>query len=187
MAQAPRSSTACPWCGKPRRYLYRLKASDGKLVDYFGLQCQVCSKLRWASQGRYRNKLERAFVGAVASVYGLSGRRPLPRRPWDPRAVSEPQIVAEEFAEQARRKPFPLADWAKLDFGEFLQAKTEEQMRPPALPGNRWPRRRLAPDFPTQQDQRAVEAVWQVFALHWLFAGDAAHLRGMWFLHRVLG
>jgi len=37
----------CPICKEPRRYLYRLAASGGQLVDCFGLQCQACARLRW--------------------------------------------------------------------------------------------------------------------------------------------
>jgi len=56
-------------------------------------------------------------------------------------------------------EPFTLAAWAKVDFGDFLEAKIEEQMLPPGLPGMRRPRRRLSLHFPTEQDQRAIEAV----------------------------
>ena len=38
----------CPICEKPRRYVYPLAASGGRLVDCFGPQCQACAKLRWA-------------------------------------------------------------------------------------------------------------------------------------------
>lgn len=72
----------CLWCRKPRRYLYRLTLSGTRLVDYLGLRCQVCAGLRFASQGRYQG----------AAAWG-----PLPRFPWDPRAVSDPRMVLDEF------------------------------------------------------------------------------------------
>ena len=35
----------CPWCQKPRRYLYLLTRSGDTLVDYQGLRCQACAGL----------------------------------------------------------------------------------------------------------------------------------------------
>ena len=92
----------CPWCRKPRRYLYLLTLVGAKLVNYLGLRCQVCARLRFQSQGRYITWLERAFFALF-----LEGHRtvlPFPRRPWDPRAVSDPRLVAEELfqVEEAR-------------------------------------------------------------------------------------
>ena len=54
--QLPRGSATdlfyvCPWCRKPRRYLYLLTRSGDKLVDYLGLRCQVCAGLRFGIQG----------------------------------------------------------------------------------------------------------------------------------------
>ena len=72
----------CLWCRKPRRYLYRLTLSGTKLVGYLGLRCRVCAGLRFASQGRYQ---------------GTAAWGPLPRFPWDPRAVSDPRMVLDEF------------------------------------------------------------------------------------------
>ena len=51
----------CPWCRKPRRHLYLLSLVGAKLVDYLGLRCQVCARLRFQSQGRYIPWFERAF------------------------------------------------------------------------------------------------------------------------------
>jgi hypothetical protein len=85
----------CPVCKRPRRYLYGLAASMRGLVDHFGFQCQACAGLRWASQGRYRIKLERSVAGALGSIYGQPVRMTMPRSPWDPRAVSDPALVAE--------------------------------------------------------------------------------------------
>jgi len=85
----------CPWCRKPRRYLYLLTLVGAKLVNYLGLRCQVCARLRFQSQGRYITWLGRAFFALF-----LEGHRtvlPFPRRPWDPRAVSDPRLVAEEL------------------------------------------------------------------------------------------
>lgn len=94
----------CPICKRPRRYLYPLAASMTGLVDCFGLQCQACAGLRWASQGRYRSSFERALLAAVADANGLTDyREPLPRHSWDPRAVSDPRLIADEFPDQFRR------------------------------------------------------------------------------------
>ena len=85
----------CPWCGKPRRHLYLLTLVGTKLVDYLGLRCQVCAGLRFGSQGRYVGSFTRALFAPF-----LEGHRtvlPFPRRPWDPRAVSDPRLVAEEL------------------------------------------------------------------------------------------
>jgi hypothetical protein len=88
----------CPVCSRPCRYLYPLAASGGTLVDCFGLQCQACAGLRWVSQGRYQKTFERRLLAAVAADYGLPCyREPLPRHPWDPRAVSHPRMVVDEF------------------------------------------------------------------------------------------
>ena len=87
----------CPVCEKPRRYLYRLAPSGGQLVDCFGLQCQGCAGFRWASQGRYRTKAERGLFGGLAMIYGNPFPATLPRSPWDPRAVSDPLMVINEF------------------------------------------------------------------------------------------
>ena len=92
----------CPWCGKPRRHLYLLTLVGTKLVDYLGLRCQVCAGLRFGSQGRYVGSFTRALFAPF-----LEGHRtvlPFPRRPWDPRAVSDPRLVAQELfqVEEAR-------------------------------------------------------------------------------------
>lgn len=85
----------CPWCRKPRRHLYLLTLVGAKLVDYLGLRCQVCAGLRFASQGRYITGFERAFFAPL--LEGYRSVVPFPRRPWDPRAVSDPRLVAEEL------------------------------------------------------------------------------------------
>jgi hypothetical protein len=85
----------CPHCQKPRRYLYAGSISEGRLVDYFGWRCQECCGLRWGSQGRYRRQLDRA-------LFGTHVRAPLPRQPWDPRAVSDPRLLLDEFPDQLR-------------------------------------------------------------------------------------
>jgi len=85
----------CPWCRKPRRHLYLLSGVGAELVDYLGLRCHVCAGLRFESQGRYVKTLTRSlfapFFKGYRAVY------PLPRSPWDPRAVSDPRLVAEEL------------------------------------------------------------------------------------------
>ena len=85
----------CPWCRKPRRHLFLLTLAGAKLVDYLGLRCQVCARLRFQSRGRYITQFERAFFAPF-----LEGHRtvlPFPRSPWDPQAVSDPRLVAEEL------------------------------------------------------------------------------------------
>lgn len=91
----------CPGCHRRARYLYGLALLAGRLVDDLGWRCQRCADLRWASQGRYQSALHRLMLTAVAAAYGLTRyREPLPRHPWDPRAVSDPRIVVEEFPGQ---------------------------------------------------------------------------------------
>ena len=75
----------CPGCGQPKRHLYLRSLVIGRLVDYQGPLCQACAGLRWASQGRY--------LGVVHRMLGL----PSPRHPQDPRAVSDPWLVLDEF------------------------------------------------------------------------------------------
>src|SRR5438132_9845631 len=92
----------CPWCRKPRRYLYLLTLVGAKLVEYLGLRCQVCAGLQFHSRGRYITRFERALFAPF-----LEGHRtvvPFPRRPWDPRAASDPRLVAQELfqVEEAR-------------------------------------------------------------------------------------
>ena len=85
----------CPGCSRPRRYLYLRSLVIGQLVDYQGPLCQACAGLRWGSQGRYIGVLHRA----VRAGLGLqaAGRLPFPRHPWDPRAVSDPRLILDEF------------------------------------------------------------------------------------------
>jgi hypothetical protein len=75
----------CPGCGQPKRHLYLRSLVIGRLVDYQGPLCQACAGLRWASQGRYLGVLHRTF--------GLSS----PGHPRDPRAVSDPRLILDEF------------------------------------------------------------------------------------------
>ncbi len=56
--------------------------------------CQACKGYRWQSQGAYRSALARAIQAALGVV-----RDPYPRHPWDPRAVSDPWLLADEFPE----------------------------------------------------------------------------------------
>ncbi len=88
----------CPWCRKPRRYLYRLTLSGTGLVDYLGLRCQECAELRFASQGAYRGGFKRALAGSHRRSHD-----PLPRAPWNPRAVSDPWLIADQFPDQFQR------------------------------------------------------------------------------------
>ena len=91
----------CPWCRKPRRHLYLLSLVGTTLVDYLGLRCYVCAGLRFKSQGRY----VRSFIRAVfaGKFQGHRMVAPLPRFPWDPRAVSDPRLVADELFQLEER------------------------------------------------------------------------------------
>ena len=93
----------CPWCRKPRRHLYLLSRVGAKLVDYLGLRCQVCAGLRFESQGRYVRSFARAFFAPYLEEYRMVV--PLPRTPWDPRAVSDPRLVAEELFQREEGMP----------------------------------------------------------------------------------
>jgi hypothetical protein len=85
----------CPRCGMPRRYLYGLALIAGRCVEDGVWRCHHCAGLLFRSQGCYRSRLERAMFTVC---YGdLRVREPLPRHPWDPRAVSYPGMVVEEF------------------------------------------------------------------------------------------
>ncbi len=80
------------------RYLYPHVVAFGRLVDHLGWQCQACAGLRWRSQGRYRTAFMRRAYAAASAILGLAKpSEPLPRHPWDPRAVSDPRLVADEF------------------------------------------------------------------------------------------
>ena len=83
----------CPGCSEPRRHLYLRSLVIGRLVDYQGPLCQACAGLRWASQGRYLGVLHRAF------------RLPSPRHPRDPRAISDPRLILDEFPDLVGDRP----------------------------------------------------------------------------------
>jgi hypothetical protein len=87
----------CPWCRRPRRYLYPLTFVSGRLVGYQGPRCRECAGLRWASQGTYQSVTARAFSAALRQPGETRG--PMPREAWDPRAVSHPRLLAVEFPE----------------------------------------------------------------------------------------
>jgi hypothetical protein len=91
----------CPSCWTPRRYLYGLVLIGGEIKSDGFWRCQQCAGLRFASQGRYQKTFERQMMAAIAAEYGVSHyREPLPRHPWDPRAVSDPRMVVDEFPGQ---------------------------------------------------------------------------------------
>src|SRR5215470_13268593 len=90
-------------CRKPRRHLYLLTRVGTKLVDYLGLRCHGRAGLRFRSQGRYVRNFTRAFFAPF-----LKGHRkiaPLPRCPWDPRAVSDPRLIAGELFRLEEEQP----------------------------------------------------------------------------------
>jgi hypothetical protein len=91
----------CPTCQRPRRYLYLLSRVADRLVDSCGPQCPACAGLRWASQGRYIPVGIRELCAAVTGIPGYL--EPMPRKtPWDPRAVSDPALVMNQFPESFR-------------------------------------------------------------------------------------
>ena len=90
----------CPWCGRPRRYLYPLTLAARKLVGYQGPRCRECAGLRWASQGTYQSVAARAFSAALRQPVEI--RSPMPREPWDPRAA--PACSPSRFPRSCSRK-----------------------------------------------------------------------------------
>ena len=91
----------CPRCGTPRRYLYGLGFMGGRVVEDGVWRCHRCAGLLFVSQGRYRSRFE---LTVFSAFYGDARvREPLPRRPWDPRAVSHPRMVVGEFPEVLMR------------------------------------------------------------------------------------
>jgi hypothetical protein len=82
--------------------------SGTKLVADLGLRCQMCAHLRFGSQGCYRSAFSR-----------LWGTRP--RYPWDPRAVSHPWLLEEEFG----RRRTPAASGVERAEHEHDQAARE--------------------------------------------------------------
>jgi hypothetical protein len=72
-----------------RRIYDRVKPRHGCNRDL------VLAGLQFHSRGRYITRFERALFAPF-----LEGHRtvlPFPRRPWDPRAVSDPRLVAGEL------------------------------------------------------------------------------------------
>ncbi len=108
----------CNWCQRACRYLYLLTLSRTKLVSDLGLRCQVCARLRFGSQGCYRSAFSR-----------LWGTRP--RYPWDPRAVSHPWLLEEEFG----RRRTPTANGVTR--AEHEQGQAARETSPLGLQGHR--------------------------------------------------
>src|SRR5262249_41024590 len=92
----PRDTGTALW------HLYRLTRVGTKLVDYLGLRCHGCAGLRFRPQGR--NVMTLRAPSLRPSSKGHRKIAPLPRCPWDPRAVSDPRLVAGELfqLEEAR-------------------------------------------------------------------------------------
>ena len=148
--------------------------------------------------GEVRNKLERFFAGVLESIYGQSASQSLPRSPWDPRAVSDPRIVVDEFPDDLRdaslggsdnrsaaKRHAAFADYLDVPLNELLDGALAAELAPaPALAGMPRVRRRLPRDFPRRdQDQRAIKEVQQTLSS--MFASTSALLRGMKLLGRV--
>jgi len=93
----------CPGCGQPRRHLYLRSLVIGRLVDYQGPLCTACAGLRWASQGRYIGVFHRAFRAGLGLQ--ASDRFPFPRHPRDPRAISDPRLILDEFPDLVGDRP----------------------------------------------------------------------------------
>jgi len=89
------ASIMYPWCGRPRRYLYPLTLAANKLFGYQGPPCRECAGLRWASQETYRGIAARVLSAALRQP-GRT-RNPIPREPWDSRAVSHPRMLVCGF------------------------------------------------------------------------------------------
>lgn len=98
----------CFWCDQPRRYLYAwaLRWWDRRVTDDEGWRCAECARLRWPSQGAYNSAAGRALLQAFATNGEISDRTfvtamkvagRLEICPKDPRAVSDPRMVADEF------------------------------------------------------------------------------------------
>jgi len=66
-----------------------------RLVACQGPRCRECAGFRWASQGTYQSVAARAFSAALRQPGET--RSPMPREPWDPRAVSHPRLLGVEF------------------------------------------------------------------------------------------
>src|SRR5260370_5756206 len=86
----------CPDCGRPCRYLYRYALAGHCRVSKGRFRWQTCSRLRFASQGSYRGRFARAFSAMLTQHCGCV-REPYPRFLWDPRAVSDPRLLRDEF------------------------------------------------------------------------------------------
>ena len=139
------------------------------------------------------------MFGVLSGIYGQ--RVPEPRAPWDPRAVSDPQIVVDEFPDDLRdaslggggdnrcaaQRRAAFADYLDVPLEEILEAAVAAELAPaPALPGMPRGQRRQSGCLPrNDQDQRAIEEVQ--LTLTSMFTSTSALLQGLAFLHRVLG
>jgi len=58
----------------------------------------------------YRSSFGRGFLAAVANANAFTDyREPLPRHSWNPRAVSDQLLIADEFPDQFQRQLPPVA------------------------------------------------------------------------------
>lgn len=135
------------------------------------------------------------MFGALSGIY--EQRVPEPRSPWDPRAVSDPQIVINEFPDDlrdagsegsdrrsaAQRSP-TVADDLDVPLEEILEAALAAELAPaPALPGMPRAQRRPRSLPRNDQDQRAIEAAQQTLTS--MFTSHSGLIRGIKFLARV--
>ncbi len=161
-------------------------------------RCPICKKPR-----RYLYRLV-VSGGQLTDCFGLHCqvvRQPLPRSPWDPRAVSDPTSILDEFPgdlidddapdkrhEPAATQPAPSAeDFDVASINDMLDAALAAEGRSDSLSGMPWPRRKVSRRPPTSEQQdRATEAVRGLLAD--CFAGSpSAVVRSLLFMHRVLG
>jgi hypothetical protein len=83
-------------------------------VSYLGLRCQQCAGLRCRSQGYYRNRFERSIFARASQEMSrrlgidVSWNGSLPsvfKTSWDPRAISDPRLIAAEFSVEIEPPP----------------------------------------------------------------------------------
>jgi hypothetical protein len=77
----------CAGCNRPRRSLYPWEMINGRLLHDLNPRCAQCARLRYPCQGRR---------GPGTTVEPWASSRPSVE-PWEPRAASDPRLVAAAF------------------------------------------------------------------------------------------